>query len=222
VRYSNQPYLGDRLQKILQYYKIDEVVDVGANMGQFYSSIRDIGYKKVIYSFEPLLPAYTNLLELARKDKLLKTFNFALGGEDGEGIINISSASVFSSLLNISDYGKNIYPQMESKTSQKIKIRTINSCLKEGLIHSGNSILLKMDTQGYDIEVLKGADNILSRVSCVISEMSVIPIYQNMPHYLDALRVFEEKGFFLSGVFPVNYDKDMSIIEFDALLIKKY
>src|SRR5690606_19911809 len=86
---------------------------------------------------------------------------------------------------------------------------------------SKRSILLKMDTQGYDLEVFKGATESLRYAKCILSELSVLPIYAGAPHYLDALAHYEESGFAITGLYPISRNSDLSVIEFDCIMINR-
>ncbi len=58
--------------RLLEYHQIELIFDVGANCGQYASFLRDSGYQGKIVSFEPLSTAYSQLLTLSKKDKLLR------------------------------------------------------------------------------------------------------------------------------------------------------
>jgi len=85
----------------------------------------------------------------------------------------------------------------------------------------GPHVLLKIDTQGYDLEVLKGARQSLSSISAVQTELACQKIYRGMPGYIDVLKVLDRHGFQLSGVFPVSADTALRIIEADCVLINR-
>ena len=76
-----------------------------------------------------------------------------------------------------------------------------------------------MDTQGYDLEVFKGAERLLPRVSCMLSELSLIPLYDEMPNYLEALSVYQGKGFNVSGIHPTTRNENLSLNEVDCMLV---
>ena len=81
--------------------------------------------------------------------------------------------------------------------------------------------MLKMDTQGYDINVFKGAHGIISKIEALQSEISTIDIYEHMPDGFDALKFFREHGYYISGMFPINREESLAAIEFDCLLVKR-
>lgn len=79
---------------------------------------------------------------------------------------------------------------------------------------------LKMDTQGYDLEVLKGLGSMHEFIFALQSEISVIPIYQNMPHLTDSISFLEKAGFEIAGMYPVNQEKStLRMVEFDVLMV---
>jgi hypothetical protein len=80
-------------------------------------------------------------------------------------------------------------------------------------------ILLKIDTQGYDLKVFKGAIQTIKYIVCILSELCIKPIYSGMPHYLDSLRIYEKYGLIISGIYPICRDEDMSLVEMDCMLI---
>ncbi len=80
-----------QLLKALTYFDIDMVLDVGANVGQFASELRSVGYKGYLVSFEPLSAAHTALSEAAGRDPKWHVHpRSAIGDNDGEIEINIA------------------------------------------------------------------------------------------------------------------------------------
>lgn len=220
VRFSGQHNLRAHLSRLLDEYQIDIIIDVGANEGQFGLFLRSIGFKGGVYSFEPVADAYAKLEEVSAKDEQWHTFNFALGSEPGESYINVSNSTSFSSLLTPSDYALDHWENSHVDHKQKIFIKTLSDCYSEGMFPESKRIFLKMDTQGYDLEVFKGADAMLSNVCAILSELSLIAVYNDMPDYKQSLSVFESSGFSVSGMYPITRNKDLSLNEMDCVLVK--
>jgi FkbM family methyltransferase len=218
VRASGQHTLRTHLGRVLSDYAIDTVLDVGANEGGFGALLRSQGFGGEILSFEPVAGAFAKLASLAARDGRWTAFDFALGAESGEAQINVSKFSQFSSILNSNEYG-NRWESMEVQHQQRIRIRTLDECLESGLVPGGRRYLLKMDTQGFDLEVFKGAEASMPSICCVLSELSLIPLYHGMPHYLDALAVYESKGFSVSGFYPITRNADLVLNEVDCMLV---
>jgi hypothetical protein len=81
-------------------------------------------------------------------------------------------------------------------------------------------VYLKLDTQGWDVEVFAGAAGCLDRVVAMQSELSVQPLYEGMPSYQEALEVYSAAGFEVSGMFPLVRDAALRLIEFDCVLVR--
>jgi hypothetical protein len=80
---------------------------------------------------------------------------------------------------------------------------------------------LKIDTQGFDIEVLRGARDSLPEVKALQTEASVINIYKGMPQYMDTIRFLDERGFDITGLYPVSRDSALRLVEFDCVMINR-
>jgi FkbM family methyltransferase len=168
----------DRRQRLLQTYGIEIVLDVGANIGQYASQLRRIGYTGEIVSFEPLSSAYQQLKEAAKADTAWKTLNIALGNIEGFARINIAGNSQSSSLLKMLPSHIASAPDSAYIGTEQIEIRTLDS-LCDTLAIKGRSVLLKIDTQGFERKVIIGAQGSLSYIATVELEMSLTPLYED-------------------------------------------
>jgi FkbM family methyltransferase len=211
-----------RLKTILEKYQINIVLDVGANKGQFAADLRHIDYKGRIISFEPISSAFAVLKEASRNDPNWDIHQLALGRQNGEQKINVADASVFTSFLKSNswceqEFGKNSVGSKE----ETVIVRRLDEVLNETVGNLDKArMYLKMDTQGYDLEVFMGLGSMYERIFALQSEMSVIPIYQDMPHLTDSISFFEKAGFEIAGMYPVVQEKStIRIIEFDCLMV---
>lgn len=212
------------LTYLLRELEINLVLDVGANVGQYGSELRRIGYQGMIFSFEPVKQAYEELCTLSKNDEHWRTFNFALGSTEEILGINVASATNLSSFF-ISNERAHQYFQIQAPIVevQNVKVHRLDTLLP--LIYNNMKpprILLKMDTQGFDVQVMKGAHGCLNNIMAVQSELSVLPLYEQMPNYLEALSLYKEYGFEVTGLYPISRDKNnLVVMEFDGFLIKK-
>lgn len=211
-----------RLSNLLNKYNINLVIDVGANEGQFATEIRKAGYQEQIISFEPISEIFNILSQNATSDSKWLVINSALGRESGERFINIADKSVFSSFLDANDMCMGQFgPSSAGFSKELVTVQKLGTFL-DGLLDSAQPprICLKMDTQGFDLEVFAGLGLWLEKVLIIQSEISVLPIYQGMIHYTESLNTYEKSGFTLAGMFPVNIDEStLNVIEFDCIMI---
>ena len=200
---------------------VDCVVDAGANVGQFARSLRRAGYSGRIVSFEPVRAAYDELRAAARDDREWWVRHAGLGSVDTTATIHTMDGTM-SSLLSASDFGRRWSPKLRDMTSEEVEILRLDglmTSLLEGL--DEGRVLLKMDTQGYDLEVFAGASGALDHVVALQSEVSCVPLYDGMPRLLEQWRVYEEAGFESAGVFPVSYDaRTVRAIEYDVVMVR--
>lgn len=200
---------------------IDLVLDVGSNHGQFASDLRKI-YPGEIHSFEPVSGAYEQLAAVAASDPLWHAHRVALGRQEGTATINVSRSSDFSSMYKANEYCLQRFGERAvGSTSESVQVRRLDTVLSEIVPDiDRRRIFLKMDTQGFDVEVFAGLGTRVSQVVCLQSEVSVIPIYDGMPHWTDSLLTYERAGFGIAGLFPVNRERSGRVIEYDSLMVR--
>lgn len=208
------------LKSLFQTIDIQCVLDVGANTGGYRNFLReDVGYQGLILSFEPISKHVEILRQLAEKDSKWFIYGFALGNEDSDKQMNSMKRGNFSSFLEpdqtIISIANNVVEEKEKVAIKKLD--SIIDILKEE--HLINNIYLKMDTQGYDLEVVKGAENTLPQVLALQTEMSLKNIYQNMPSFMESYEVLSQKGYEITGMFPIFRDSLLRIAEFDCVMI---
>lgn len=220
IRRKRQATLDSHIIQLISHCRVDLVLDVGANIGRFGKKLRQEGYRSEIHSFEPVHQTFEVLQKESRNDDLWHGHKLALGDARGRQSINITASSDFSSFLDPNSFGREQYKEVSLSRKETVEVSTIDDFLAA---HIGNvdqkRIFLKMDTQGYDLKVFDGARRSLPHIVCMLSELSLIPIYAGMPHYLQALRHYEDHGFAITGLFPVSRKENMSLIEMDCTLI---
>ncbi|WP_333819865.1 FkbM family methyltransferase [Ohtaekwangia sp.] len=217
--FNNIAYIG--MQSILRDKGIDLVLDVGANCGQFYTYLRtEVGYKGRIFSFEPNPEMQAALQKLKTADTSLEIFPFALGASEGSMSFNIYEDSKLSSFLQGNDKSSERFKD-KFNVSKKIEVpvKTLDSFIESQPVFNGvKSLFLKLDTQGFDLEVFKGVSKHKHLIKYIQSELSVIPLYTGMPHYTKSIEFFEAQGYRIISLVPVTREKaNGQVIEFDAL-----
>lgn len=206
---------------VLQSRAVDLVIDVGANTGQFATMIRQGGYAGRIASFEPVSANLGPLRSNAADDPLWTIHPIALGRENARRRINVSRHTVFSSFLTPNEYGLTRFVDEAVVANEEVEVRRLDDVF-EGLATStaGPRTYLKLDTQGWDLEVLAGAERSLDRVVALQTEISMRAIYEGMPAYREMLADLEALGFAVTGLYPVTRDPDLRVIEYDCVLVR--
>lgn len=179
----------------LERYNIDMIIDVGANTGQFSSELRSVGYKGNIISFEPLSDAHWELKKIAKRDsKWQVAKRAAIGNYDGEININISGNSVSSSVLPMMKAHSSAAEGSAYVDKEKVPVYKLDTVVPD-YIEKYEHPFLKIDTQGFEWEVLNGASEILKRVKGILCEVSLVPLYKEQHLWLDMIDRIENEGF---------------------------
>jgi FkbM family methyltransferase len=203
----------------LQDIGISTIIDVGANVGEFTIMIHKILSDAMIYSFEPINDCYKDLLENTKHISQVKCFNLALGRESKEEIMFRSEFSPSSSLLKMGSLHKTAFPYTKNVINEKIKIVALDEIRDR--IDWRPKILLKIDVQGYELEVLKGAKSCLNFIDLIIVETSFYELYQNQPLFNDIFKFLLEKNYQYKGNFDQIVDPSTGrILQADAIFIK--
>jgi FkbM family methyltransferase len=213
------PTLGGHLTALFESMRIDCVLDAGAHFGEYGAFLREHGYRGAIVSFEPIAANLAQLRGRAAGDPRWTVLGCALGSADERREINVAASTDLSSFLEPNDYVAQRF-RRESVVLRKecVDVRRLDSVIDDIPASRGPRIFLKMDTQGFDLEILRGAAGCLERVAALQSEMTVTPLYAGMPEYLEALAFCGALGFRPTGFFPVNRTAELCIIDFDCVL----
>lgn len=215
----------DRLvSEALKHMGVDLIVDAGANRGQFAKRMIENGFDGTILSFEPVPATYAILAAAAQKHPNWQVFNLALGDTAGQMTIHCHTDDSLNSFLPTGNLARERYDGMDQR-KEEVNIETLDSFLEKKIgaseMKSPNSIFLKLDTQGYDLAVLRGAQRTVEMITIIQSEASVNPIYEGMPDYLETLHELKKLGFKPAAFKTVSRDKhSLQFVEFDVVAIK--
>ncbi|MEO7863561.1 MAG: FkbM family methyltransferase [Nitrospirales bacterium] len=216
-------FLPQHLRRQFAKLGINCVIDVGANCGQYASMLRDVGYCGRIVSIEPLPELCAGLQECAATDPEWRIINMALGEREEVLPFNVLNATDLSSLLAPKQDIGRIVPRSEVAKVIDVQVTTLDKLLPQVIAGLPEPrIFLKMDTQGYDLHVVRGGLQSLKRICLIQSELSIIPLYEAMPNYVQALQTFNECGFIPSGFFSVYKEVETGLnVEYDVVLTRR-
>lgn len=224
VRYPPADWVRNRqvMMALLPQLGINCVLDVGANRGQFGQSLREAGYTGRIVSFEPVSASFEALRTVAARDANWAVYPFALGSRNGTFEINVTEESVFCSFLEPLPESRRQFPENRTLRTEQVSVRRLDEVYRECVsdLHSPRTYL-KMDTQGFDLEVFRGAEGILASILAMQSEISFQPLYDGMPGYAANLAEYRAKGFEVYDFLVVNRDLDrLAVVEMDCVLVR--
>lgn len=189
--------VGAQMVSALKLVEADTVFDIGANTGQFAKYIRNAGYLGNIISFEPLESATIHLAEAVKRDRRwILHDRCAIGNYDGEVEINIAGNSVSSSVLSMHAFHAEAALGSAYVSSEKVPIKKLDGIASQYL-NCNSKLFIKIDTQGFEWEVLDGATETLGRAQGLICELSLIPLYEGQKLWRDVIDRLDQEGFML-------------------------
>ncbi len=195
----------------------DLVVDVGANVGQYVTLMRSLGYAGAVVSFEPEEGAFAGLSLAAADDLYWDVRPLALAEQGGYATLHVSGNSVSSSLLPMRPAHMKAAPLSVPVGPQEVTVSTLDAELADV---KGDRIWLKLDVQGMELPVLHGATGTLARTHVVQAELSLIPLYDGQTDYLELLSFLGGEGFVVAHILPGFRDRESKrLLQFDALFV---
>jgi len=196
-------------KRLLDEHKINCVFDVGANVGQYAQSLRKIGYEGRIVSFEPLSKNIAILQEKSKSDSLWEIApQMAVGAIAEEVEINVSHDSDMSSILDISEKTLEALPGGVYESKETVQVKPVASFFEE-YVDEGENVLLKVDTQGYEMSVLEGAENVLDKITGLQLELSFFPLYDGEKLFDEVVHWLKEKSFAVHLLLPGYFSRKL-------------
>ena len=206
-----------QLPALFEMYGIDLVIDVGAHEGEYAERLRAGGFEGQIVSFEPVPRAFAELERKAAADDGWSAHNFALGRENGKTAMNVVPGTL-SSIRPATKFGAGRYPRLQEPEEVEVDVRRLDGVLAD---LEGRRPFLKLDTQGYDLDVFAGAGEAIEEFVGMQSELALMGIYKGMPRMRQALRVYEKAGFEIAALYPVSRQtRTARVLEYDCVMVR--
>ena len=199
---------------------IRTVIDVGAHKGEFSSAIRALLPDSRIYAFEPLPECRAALSrKLASKKGHAKTFPVAVGRQAGEATLWRSSYPKSSSVLPMARLHRESFPWTSAATPVTVEMKSLDEY--DGELQLVPKTLMKIDVQGYEAEVLRGAAALLQKIDYALLEVSFQPLYEGQESFAEIHALLDKAGFSYSGnLEQLLSPLDGSILQADALFVR--
>lgn len=198
---------------------IEVVVDVGANEGQYGELLRGLGYSGHLISLEPVPEAFATLERAAAADGRWRALQLAAADVDGEIELRVTADSRSSSVLARNERFAD-RPGWAPRDVVAVPARRLATLAPE-LLGSHERAHLKLDVQGYERQVLDGADGALARFDSLEIELSVAPLYDGQAQLVDLLPLLAERGFHPVSLEPILLDDRGRLMELDGLFARE-
>lgn len=202
----------------LKSYQLNSVIDVGANRGQFTTMIFDLFPNSNIIAFEPLAEPFRKLVEVTSRFTNIRTVNTAIGPEKANLPINVATRDDSSSLLQITAMQEAVFPQTGYKRTDYVEVAPMTNYVSSSDLKS--PCLLKIDVQGFELQVLKGCYELISNVDLIYVETSFVELYDGQPFAYDIINYLHPRGFQLSGIYNLHYTKAGHPVQGDFLFVR--
>lgn len=198
--------------------EISTIIDVGANIGQFANASKHFYPDAAIHSFEPVPDCFENLKKNTQSLKGVNLYNVALGSKEGSLRFYQNEHSHASSALPVSNYQKENVPITRNTKEIDVTAAILDTFIFKTLLPQ--PVLLKMDVQGFEMEVLIGGKEFLKKVDYVLLETSFTAMYEKEPLFDDLHTFLKIEGFEL--LVPLDFLRaNGKILQMDVLYKRK-
>lgn len=195
--------------------KFHTIADIGANRGQFALAAKKWSPKAKIIAFEPLPAAACVFRKIFHDDEGIIIHQAAIGPMTGETTLHVSASDDSSSLLPISQLQETLFPGTNEIGRINVNIGRLSDYVKDRDITP--PALLKIDVQGYELEVLRGCEDLLKSFNYVYTECSFLELYSGQALADEVIDWLRKKGFQFNGIFNVVSDKNGRSVQADFL-----
>jgi FkbM family methyltransferase len=204
------------LLEMLRSSDIKVVYDIGANVGTWSLLSRSILPQACIHAFEPLPEHQKAFLgNVANVERLTLHEIAPLGAENTSAMLYVTGFSDETSMLRPAEAGRKHFGTHEI-AQVSTRVWRLDDYRRNQQLPFPD--LLKLDVQGYELEILKGAAECLSRAKAVLTEVSFVELYEGQCLFHEIVGHLAQRGFFLRA-FAANTPSGAALIQTDALFM---
>lgn len=213
----------ERIVQLIALHGAGTVIDVGANVGQYARRLREAGLDLPIVSIEPGAEAHAALTRAAADDPAW-TVGPCMAISDVRGVaqLQVNARSDMNSLKPMAEATLAAFPKAQPETIEEVRTERLDGILADLVGPSGEPVFLKVDTQGCEAEVIRGAAGVLDRIVAIQLEMSLAPLYEGEPTYLALLNELDRLGYDLHFVIPGYFSRVLGRqLQFDGIFVRR-
>ena len=203
-----------RISKYLSGLDIEKIIDIGAHKGEFLENMLKIEKVNSFYAFEPQKNIFNELNEKFSKNEKITLFNFAMDKEITNKKLKINKLSMTSSLAEINEKSlylkvKNFLTSSRSNFEDEYEIQT-NTVDKIFENISLQKSLLKIDVEGFEMNVIEGSKTKLKEIPFVLLENQFGNHYKNN-NFKDIIELLSKGNFEICKkfIFPTLHYQDV-------------
>jgi FkbM family methyltransferase len=204
---------------LLRHRKFATILDAGANKGQFALVARAHNPAARVYAFEPMAKASAIFSTVFSADINTTMIRSALGSTRETTIMNVSGRADSSSLLPIGSLQSDTFPGTAAIGQETISVQRLDDLAPALEILA--PALLKIDVQGFELELLKGATQSLAKFSDIYVELSFVPFYDGQPLAAEVIAWLGQHDFALQGIYNFTPDRNGLSAQADFHFIRK-
>lgn len=213
------------LSRLLPLLGVDCMFDVGANEGQYARMLRQhAGYRGQIVSFEPIPELASMLRTKAAGDPKWRIEEIALATGQGQHSFNVMKDCAFSSLSAPRHEEVGIFREQNLPVRQiPVKTDSLSGAFRRLRTELGfTRPFLKLDTQGFDVEIVKHGRDVMPEFVGFQSELAVKRIYEDSVDFRQAIGFYQDLGFEVSALVPNNAGRRTFpvLVEIDCIMVR--
>ncbi len=210
-----------RLAGLLERHGIGVILDVGANEGHFAWDMRELGYRGRIISFEPMAEAFAQLQKAAAGDPNWQAVHCGLGARDEQKTLNVAANSQSSSFLPMLDAHRQAAPESGYQRQEQVIVRRLDGVVS-AYCGPSDRAFLKVDTQGFERQVMEGAGTVLMQVPLMQLECSLVPLYAGSDTIEDLIGLVRALGYDPVDIQPTFHHGDSGhLMQADVLFVRR-
>ena len=192
---------------------IETIYDIGANVGTWSLLAKAVFPKASIQAFEPLESCRAAFLRNTAPVHGIDFHEVALGPDDRVATMHVGAVTDTSSLLPPCGHA-----ERERTAGCELLVRSLDAFVVANRLPEPD--LLKLDVQGYELEVLKGTPKMLQRAKAVLCEVSFVPLYKGQCLFADVVTFMSLAGFSL-WAFGLETRTGVALEQTDVLFVKE-
>jgi len=197
------------------------VLDVGASEGDMVAFVLEHAPAATIYAFEPQPDEASSIRARFKDQPGVHVFQVGVGEKPGMLTFHVNEKKQASSFLTSNEVGQSNAPFLNETDAISVEVICLDDWYQQLATPPAQIDLLKLDVQGYEPNVLRGATEVLKRTRAIVVEAALMPMYEGQLPYEQLIPVIQQHGFSITAAGAGYHNKTNGhLIEVDVLLTR--